>query len=136
MKRLILILLLFSLFAGFKKDNPKVLLYIQDNSMDLGFMLTHEVGKIKELLKKSGYKVIIATISGKVLKADSITVRPDLKLNTVNTDQYVGFILPCMAPADTIVTSAEIGFVKKVLASDKPIAAQTSAVLILAKSGA
>jgi putative intracellular protease/amidase len=135
MKRIILMLILVSFISSFKKETPKVLLYIEDNSMDLGYMLTHEVGKMREILKQSGFEVIIATISGETLKADSISVTPDIKLSIVNVNDYSGFILPCMAPADTIVTPEEKSFVRKVVNEGKPIAAQTAAVLILAKAG-
>lgn len=98
-------------------------------------MLTHEVSKMSELLKQSGFEVTIATISGEVLKTDSITVKPDIKLSKVNIQEYSGFIMPCMATSDTIVTSGELSFVKKVVNEGKPIAAQTGAILILAKAG-
>ena len=136
MKRIILMLFLITIFFSFKNDTPKVLLYIEDNSMDLGFMLTHEVGKMRELLKQSGFEVTIATITGKVIKTDSIVVKPDIKLSDVKINEYAGFIMPCMAPNDTIVSSTENGFVRKVLIEGKPIAAQTAAVLIFAKAGA
>jgi len=41
-----------------------------------------------------------------------------------------------MAPYDTLVSSTEIIFVGKVMKEGKPIAAQTGAVMILAKAGA
>jgi hypothetical protein len=121
-----------SIFTSCKREVPKVLLFIEDNSVDLGYMLTHEVGKMSELLKQSGFEVTIATISGEVLKADSITVTPNIKLIEVNINEYSGFIMPCMARNDTIVTSGEINFVKKVVNEGKPLAVQTGAVLILA----
>jgi hypothetical protein len=37
-------------------------------------MVTHEVGKMKEKLNHYGFKVTTATLSGEVLKTDSITV--------------------------------------------------------------
>jgi len=98
-------------------------------------MLTHEVDKMSEFLKQSGFEVTTATISGEVLKADSLNVTPDIKLSEVNINEYSGFIMPCMAPMDTIVTSGEINFVKEVVNKGKPIAAQIGGVLILAKAG-
>jgi putative intracellular protease/amidase len=136
MKRLTQVLLLIIFLASFRVDKPKVLLYIQDNSMDLSYMLTHEVGKMIELLNQAGFEVIIATMSGERIKADSIKIKPGLKLCDVNINDYSGFIMPCMAPYDTIVTSTEISFIRKVMKEGKPIAAQTAAVLILAKAGA
>jgi len=135
MKKLILMSLLISLLCCCKREPQKVLLYIEDNSADLGYMLKYEVGKMSELLKTSGFKVTIATISGEVLKTDSITVRPDIKLNEVKIKEYSGFIMPCMATKDTIATSGEISFIKGVVAEGKPIAAQTGSVLLLAKAG-
>jgi putative intracellular protease/amidase len=136
MKRLAQMLFLFIIFASFSIDKPKVLLYIEDNSMDQAYMLTHEVGKMIELLKQSGFEVIISTLSGERIKDGSIRIKPGLKLSDVNINDYSGFIMPCMAPNDTIVTSTEISFIRKVMKEGKPIAAQTAAVLILAKAGA
>jgi putative intracellular protease/amidase len=136
MKRLTLMLLLISILTSYKKDNPKVLLYIEDNSMDQVFMLTHEGDKMFELLKKSGLEVTIATISGELIKADTIIIKPNIKLGDVNVSEYSGFIMPCMASYDTVVTSTEKDFIRKVISEGKPIAAQTAAVLILTKADA
>jgi putative intracellular protease/amidase len=103
--------------------------------MGLEYMLIHEVGKMKQILKQAGFEVTIATMSGEIIKTDSVTVKPDLKLSEVNIDNYEGFIIPCMAVGDTVVTSEEINFVKKVVNEDKPLAAQLGGVFILAKSG-
>jgi protease I len=133
--RLVFLVLLISLLFSCKKGTPKVLLFIEDNSSRLGYMLTHEVDKMSELLKQSGFEVSTATISGEILKTDSITLTPDFKLSEVNINDYAGFIMPCMATDDSIVTTGEINFVKKVVDAGKPIAAQLGAVLILAKAG-
>lgn len=136
MKKLLIIAALFMVFCyQTSSQNPKVLMFIQDNSMDLGFMLTNEVGKMKQILEKSGLDVVIASISGEVMKAASVTVTPDIKLSKVNINDYSGFIFPCMAVNDTIVTSEEKSFVKKVVNEGKPIAAQNGGVLILASAG-
>lgn len=103
--------------------------------MDLGFMLTNEVGRMSELLKQAGFEVIIATISGEELKADQIVVKPDIRLNKVDINEFSGLILPCMAPYDTIATSEEKNLIRKFANQGKPVAAQTSAVVLLAKSG-
>jgi len=128
-------LLLAGILSSFKKDEPRVLLFIEDNSMDLPYMLTHEALRMSEILKQSGLRVVVATLSGKPIKTDSITVKPDIMLSNVDINEYSGFILPCMAAGDTIVTDEEISFVRKVVNEGKPIAAQTAAVLILAKAG-
>lgn len=128
-------LVLISFLSSFKKEPPKVLLYIQDNSSDLGFMLPNEAGKMSELLKQAGFEVIIATISGEKLKTDEINVKPDIKLSQVDISEFSGLIMPCMASEDTIVTSEEKNLIRKLANEGKPVAAQVSAVLLLAKSG-
>jgi putative intracellular protease/amidase len=134
MKRLFSLLLLCGILVSFAKDAPKVLLYMEGESMQLQYMLTHEVGKMEQILKQAGFEVVTATMSGEVLKTDSVTVKPDLKLSEVNVNNYAGFIMPCMAVGDTIVTLDEINFVKKVVKAGKPIAEQFGAVLILGKA--
>jgi putative intracellular protease/amidase len=135
MKRLFSLFLLCSILVSFDRDAPKVLLYIEGESSQLEYMLIHEVGKMKQILKQAGFEVTIATMSGEVLKTDSVTLKPDLKLSMVNVDSFAGFIMPCMAVGDSVVTSEEINFVKKAVKENKPIAAQLGAVLILAKAG-
>jgi 4-methyl-5(b-hydroxyethyl)-thiazole monophosphate biosynthesis len=135
MKRIILMLILVSFLFSFKKETPKVLLFIQDNSLDLGYMLTKEVSIMRDLLTQSGFEVVVATIAGVELKSDQIVVKPDIKLSQVNIKEFSGLILPCMAPADTMVTMEEKSFIRQLVNDGKPVAAQTSAVILLAKAG-
>jgi len=135
MKKIALILMAIIILPSFQTANTKVLMYIQDNSMDLNFMLTNEVAKMKQILEQAGFEVDIASISGEILKSESMTVKPDLMLSKVNIREYSGFIVPCMAPKDTIVTLQEKNFIKEVVKEGKPLAAQTSAVYLLAESG-
>ena len=97
-------------------------------------MLTNEVGIMSEILKLGGFEVKVATISGEVLNAGSITLTPDLKLSEANIDDYAGFILPCMASGDS-VNLETVAFIKKVADKNKPVAAQTGSVFTLAKAG-
>jgi putative intracellular protease/amidase len=135
MKRLFSLFLLSSILVSFDKEVPKVLLYMQDGSMALEFMLLHEVGKMKQILEQGGFEVTTATMSGEVLSTDSVTLKPNLKLSDVKIGNYAGFIIPCMAVGDTVVTSDEINFVKKVVNEGKPLAAQLGGVYVLAKAG-
>jgi putative intracellular protease/amidase len=135
MKKIILALMLMIVLPSFTKEKLKVLLFIQDNSMDLGYMLTNEVGTMKQILEQSGFIVEIATISGETLKTESMTIKPDLKLSEVEISKYSGFMIPCMAANDTIVTPDEKSFVRKIVNNNKPLAAQTGGVFILAKAG-
>jgi putative intracellular protease/amidase len=136
MKKIALMLMLTIILQSFQTSKPKVLMYIQDNSMDLNFMLTNEAAKMKQILEQAGFEVDIASISGEILKTESLTINPDIMLSKVDIRKYSGFIVPCMAPNDTIVAIQEKNFIKEVIKEGKPIAAQTSAVFILAESGA
>jgi putative intracellular protease/amidase len=122
------------LVAAGDKAAPKVLLLIRDQgSQQLEYMLVNEVGPMRKILAESGFDVTIASVSGKAIKTDSITVVPDCELSRVKIDDYAGFILPCMvndsAPAEVVT------FVKEVAAKGKPIAAQVAAVCVLGKAG-
>jgi putative intracellular protease/amidase len=133
MKRLLCLLLLSSILVSFDKSAPKVLLFIKEGSPQLEFMLTNEVGKMSEILRQSGFDVTIATISGEILKSGTISLKPSLKLNEVNIDDYQGLILPCM----TLDLSGPEMVSLVVSAADKgiPVAAQAGSVVILAKAG-
>jgi putative intracellular protease/amidase len=96
-------------------------------------MLTNEVGKMSEIIKQSGFNVTIATISGEVLSAGSVNVKPDLKLSEVNVEEYAGFIFPCMVL--DLVTPEMITLVKSAANKGIPIAAQAGSVLIFARAG-
>jgi putative intracellular protease/amidase len=135
MKKIALLLMLIIILPSFKIANQKVLMYIQENSMDMNFMLTNEALKMKQLLEQAGFDVDIATTSGEILKTDQISVKPDVMLSDVNIKNYSGFIIPCMAVNDTIVTQGEKNLVKSIVYEGKPLAAQNSGVLILATTG-
>jgi protein deglycase len=135
MKKTTFLMAIVIILSSFKAENPKVLMFIQDNSYDQGYMLKNEAGLMKQILEQSGFTVEIATLSGETLKSDSVTVQPDLKLSEANVKNYAGFIIPCMAAEDTVITSEERSFVKNINEQNKPLAAETGAVLILAKAG-
>jgi putative intracellular protease/amidase len=135
MKKITFLMAIVIILSSFKAENPKVLMFIQDNSYDQGYMLKNEAGLMKQILEQSGFTVEIATLSGETLKSDSVTVQPDLKLSEANVKNYAGFIIPCMATEDTVITPAERNFVKSINELNKPLAAETGAVLILAKAG-
>ena len=133
MKRLLCLFVLCSILVSFDKSATKVLLFIKEESPQLEYMLTNEVGKMSEIIKQSGFEVTIATISGEVLKAGSITLKPDLKLSEVKIKDYAGFIFPCMV--SDLANLEMLTFVKTVADKGKPIAAQAGSITLLAKAG-
>ena len=138
MKKLILLLLSIILFASCDTDNPKILLFITDDSRDLELMLTKEVIVMKEKLEQSGFKVAIASLSGEPFSVDSIVVKPHLKLRDVIISDYYGYIFPCMAPPWEKIydsNSEVVAFIKKASMEGKPMASQTLSVADFAKAG-
>jgi putative intracellular protease/amidase len=133
MKRLFFLFMLCSILVSFDRSSPKVLLFIKEDSPQLEYMLTNEVGKMSDIIKQSGLEVTIATISGEVLRAGSETLKPDLKLSEVNIEEYAGLLFPCMV--SDFVNPEMITFVKSALAKGKPVAAQAGSVTLLAKAG-
>jgi putative intracellular protease/amidase len=116
-----------------RKEAPKVLIYIKEESPQLEYMLTNEVGKMIEVLKGAGFDVTIASMSGEVLKAGSVTFKPDLMFGKVSIDDYAGFIFPCMV--SDMASSTVVTFARETVNKGKPIAAQAGGVVILAKAG-
>lgn len=134
MKKLLLLFLTCLMLASCSKSH-KVLIFVRDGSTNLKFMLENELGMMKNLLTDAGYEVNIATITGEQIVNDSINLKPDLKLASANVEEYAGLIIPCMAAGATVNQEA-IAFVKQAVNKGMPVAAQTNAILILAKAGA
>jgi len=131
----------FMFSCAYAQNAPKVLLFMRDakNVSDLEYMLKKEVGVMKDTLEKSGYKVIVATLDGSSFAAGSTTVKADIKLADAKTDEYEGFILPCLSvpsyPAPPEISPDAIALVKNATSAGKPVAAQTGSLWTLAKAG-
>ena len=140
MKRVLLLSLLATLIASSFaapvqcQDPPKVLLFIRGGSIDWAFMLTQEVGVMRRVLEDNGIDVAVATVSGEPISVGSITLVPDLKLSDVNSADYAGFILPCMAASSYVATGA-VEMVREAAAAEKFVAAQYGSVVTLAEAG-
>ena len=66
-----------------------VLLVAHESSEDMKLMLTEEVGVMRDLLEKAGYKVVVASEHGTPIAGDASTVlKSDLKLADVTVDDY------------------------------------------------
>jgi 4-methyl-5(b-hydroxyethyl)-thiazole monophosphate biosynthesis len=133
MKKFLLLFMLSCILVSFDKSAPKVLIFIKEESTQLEYMLTNEVGKMNEILKAAGFEVTTASISGEVLKAGSVTFKPDLMFGKVNIDDYEGVIFPCMV--SDMASSTVVNFAKEAVNKGKVVAAQAGGVVILAKAG-
>ncbi|HMD90020.1 MAG TPA: DJ-1/PfpI family protein [Anaerolineaceae bacterium] len=107
---------------------PKqVLIILSEQSIDMDYMLTNEVGVMIDMLTKAGFKVVTASDSGQPLGTGNTTLKPDLKIADVKIKDYVGLIDPCMAR--TSATSIEtLMIIKNAVAQGKVIAAQYGGV--------
>jgi putative intracellular protease/amidase len=138
MKRFVFATLLSILLVSCAKSTPKVLLFIRNGSPDLEFMLRREVGVMKDILERSGFKVTVATLEGAALSEGAIKLQPDLKLADVNVADYSGFIMPCMAAGTSgaeYVSPELVALIKKAILAGKPVAAQLGSVYVLAQAG-
>jgi putative intracellular protease/amidase len=99
------------------------------------YMNTTEAFVMKSMLEEAGFKVVIASASGRTfLRGDKI-LESDLKLAEVKIPDYVGFIIPCMAIYTWDVKPEEVAIAKQIVAAGKPVAAQRKGVYILAQAG-
>ena len=143
MKRLLTAILIgiFAISCAWAQTNPKVLLFMRnaEKSGDLEYMLKKEAGVMKDILEKSGYGVVIATLDGSSVSAGSTKVTANIKLADAKVADYAGFILPCLAvpsyPAPPEVSPDAIALVKNAVSAGKPVAAQTGSLWTLAEAG-
>jgi len=112
----------------------KVLLILRETSMDMSYMISHEVGPILKMLRDAGYEADIATETGTILGSGTSILLPNIRLSEVDVNKYIGLIIPCMGnPADAVPKfSAEI--TKNMYGKGLPIAAQQSGVGILKRA--
>ena len=134
MKNLLFLIILFSCYNSYAQEADKVLIFIKEESSQLEYMLENEMLKMCEMLEESGFEVTTSTVSGKVLKAGSVSFTPDLRLKKVKINDYDGFVIPCMVSDAT--SKETVNFVKSVVKKGKPIAAQVASVYLLAEAGA
>jgi hypothetical protein len=88
-----------------------------------------------KMLQDSGYRVIVATVLGKPLVTEKITLKPDMKLVEAIASDYVGIIMPCMNAGEYPIALKAVAFIKKAAALNLPIAAQRGSVLVLNQAG-
>lgn len=114
----------------------QVLLIVKDApSLDLELMLTQEIETMRKMLEGVGLGVVIASPSGQPLAAGDARIEPDLGLASVDMDDFVGIILPCMAVEEEPYSPLVGNLVREAAAAGKPVAAQGSSVATLARAG-
>jgi hypothetical protein len=118
------------------EDSPKVFMFVRDGSRDLELMLSQEVGVMTRMIEDAGYSVDIATTSGEPMTIGTITLTPTISLADVEVNDYVGVILPCMAPERGSTMPAKVAtIIEQAVLQGKPIAASRGSVVELAMAG-
>lgn len=118
-------------------DSGKVLMFVRDGARNLELMLDEETGVMKQMLEDAGFEVVVATSSGEPMKAGEFVLEADLEIADAKASDYVGFILPCMAPAPgSPIPSEVVTLIEDAYKSGKPIAASRGSVAVLGKAGA
>lgn len=112
-----------------------VLMIAQEGSEDINIAVINEAGRMIDMLSAAGYKVVVATESGKPLVAEGRTITPQIQTAAVRTEDYCGLIMPSMNAESTGITSSAVSVVKQMAAQGKPIAAQRGSVGALADAG-
>ena len=139
---LLVVLLVLSICVSQKSvsagSSNKVLLIAREHiyTSNKQFMNTNEAVVIKRMLEEAGFKVVIASASGRTFMRGDIILESDLKLAEVKASDYVGFIIPCMNLVASTFKPEEVAIVKQVVAEGKPVAAQRWGVVMLAQAGA
>jgi putative intracellular protease/amidase len=117
-------------------ESAKVFMFVREGSRDFDLMLEKEVGVMRHMLEQAGYTVDIATATGKAMSGDSMILMPTVALGDVVISDYVGVILPCMAPAEGFSVPAIVDvIVEQAVAAGIPIAAARGSVVTLARAG-
>jgi putative intracellular protease/amidase len=127
-------LIFCSALTGFA--SPKLLMIVKDGSDAMDLMLTKEIGVMMSLFREAGYEPVVATESGRLLKGNSSSLQPDLKLRNASIVDYVGVMVPCMAYGiGNGIAPEGVSLVKEAFDRGMPIAAQQGGVAFLEKAG-
>ena len=124
---------------AFGQGTCKVLMIPREGySADLDLMIKMEVGVMTTLLKRAGFEVDIATTSGQSILGPTQKIEKVLRLSEINSNDYEGIIMPCMAvgmfPGPPVSPEA-VAVVKKAISDGKPVAAAANSSIILAEAG-
>jgi len=52
---------------------------------------------MRDQIEEAGFGSVVASVSGQPITNDSVSVKPDLKLDDVSMVDYAGVMVPCLA---------------------------------------
>ncbi len=121
-------------YAG---GSSKVLIIVREGSTSyLELMLTREVGVMIDIIKNAGYKIDVASATGQpIVASETRKLTPNLKLSNAKVGDYVGILMPCMAAGPPYDIPDAIRIIQQAVAQEKPLAAQTGSINVLAEAG-
>jgi putative intracellular protease/amidase len=118
------------------ESKGKVLMILRTSYPGLtDMMLVKEAGGMKALLNEAGFDVVTATAFGELVKGATASLQPDLRLDDVQVNDYVGVVVPCMGSNDPPIAKA-VEIVSQAWKMGKPLAAQNGGVFTLGQAGA
>jgi putative intracellular protease/amidase len=121
---------------AFGQGDSKILMIIREGSShDPDLMIKMEVGTMNVLLKKAGFGVDMASLSGQDISGPARKIEKLMRLSEVKLDDYVGVIIPCMGITEPIASPEMVAMIKDALAKGKLVASVNGAVPVLAKAG-
>ena len=118
-------------------DDKRVLMIVRDDSRFQDLMLEEEVFVMQAIVRSAGYSVDVVTVNDTPLTGE-VTLEPDLPVADVDVLNYVGLLMPCMAPVpDPAITMPDHILPLITGANDRglPIAAMRGSVRELGRSG-
>jgi putative intracellular protease/amidase len=128
----------FSSGALGQNINKVLLIPREGNSANLDLMIKMEVNVMRDLLRKEGFEVDIATVSGSPIIGSAQKIEKVFRLSEVKPDTYAGVIMACMAvgmlPGPPVSPEA-VAMVKRFITDEKPVAASANSSIILAEAG-
>jgi len=106
--------------------SPTVLMLAREKSIDMQFFLQKEALPMIELLTEAGFKVDVATQTGKSIEYEGIRLDCNVKLSEVHLDDYIALLVPCMGAQDYAVSGDWVALLREADSKGIIIAAQHS----------
>lgn len=113
----------------------KVLMILDEPSLDPGLALDREVGVMRALLGRAGFEIVTAAASKGQRGHGSERLGAEVALGEVIVSDYRAIIIPSMDGGDDQFPSEACAIVRRAVGEGRPVAAQNSAVLLLARAG-
>jgi hypothetical protein len=130
MSRAILVLFL-SVIATVCGAQPKVLMLIHKQSGETAWTIKNEVNVMIDLLSQAGYQTAVATVDGKDVVDNGVTLHANLQISAANLDDYAAVLVPNMNAGDYPATKDIVTLLVQAGAKGMVVAAQGAYEVLL-----